>query len=185
MCFRGSRVVLFVLLMSTAAYADDHRADIYSGFSWAQGSSLFGVQESYAFLVPQVTNKDLTIVGDFAVNFGSNAGTDLTRVTFLAGPRVSLGLRENKKNVFFGHALAGVVYTNNAGGAVQGNDFAVGLGGGWELLPTRKPNDPKATAQTQLENLWGLRVQVDYVIRSGEAENFARVSVGVIYRLYK
>ena len=183
MWFRGSWVVL-VLLTATVAHADDHRADLYGGFSWAQGSSLFGVHESYSLLIPKVTSKDLSIVGDFAVNFGSEAGSDLTRVTFLAGPRVSHGLRANNKNVLFGHALLGLVYSNSDG-IEQGKDFAFGLGGGWEYFPKRDPGDPKAIPPIPVPNLWGIRVQVDYVFRSDDAENFTRVSVGVIYRFNK
>jgi hypothetical protein len=177
MRIRRSWFVLGMLLLPAAVRADDHRADLYGAFSWAHGSSLLGFHESYSLLIPQVTSKDLSwVIGDLGLNFGSQGGRDVTKVTALTGPRLSLGLRENKKNVLFGHALVGVAHTND--GDTDPTDFAVALGGGWEYLPNRpKLNDPP-------KPLWGLRVQVDYVFRN-DTDGFTRVSAGLIYRFYK
>jgi hypothetical protein len=186
MRIRRSWFVLGMLLLPAAVRADDHRADFYGAFSWAHGSSLLGFHESYSLLIPQVTSKDLSwVIGDLGLNFGSRDGSDVTKVTALTGPRLSLGLRQNKKNVLFGHALVGVAHTND--GDTDPTDFAVALGGGWEYLPKRESTEPYKPGESPrpLKPLWGLRVQVDYVFRNGDTDGFARVSAGLIYRFYK
>lgn len=168
-----SWLALAAVLVPTAAGADDHRADVYGGFSFSHGSKLWGLHESYAVTV--LPPSDLSLAGDLSVHFGSQGGNDVTRVTYLFGPRWTLDTRATKHKVL-AHVLLGGVYTNN--GTPDTKDFAVAFGGGWEFIS--RP----AAAGTSSEGL-GFRVQADYVVTAGDNDDFPRVSAGIMYRFRK
>src|SRR5688572_2186474 len=80
-------VVVVLLLMPTTARAHDHTADFYWGLCYANASSLFGPHVSVAMTVPNVLERDLSVVGDVAAYMGTHDDLDLTRVTFMGGIR--------------------------------------------------------------------------------------------------
>lgn len=165
-------LVLAVLFFPAAAHADDHRADRFAAFSRASGSSLFGVHLTDAIILPMAnTQKDLALLGDLSVHFGSRNENDVTRVTFLGGLRWTFAKeidarKERPKLLPFVHVLLGGVYTND--GAANGTDPAVGLGAGVDYV-----------RRGAAREAWATRLQVDY-IQGGEG--FLRVSAGLVYR---
>lgn len=168
-------LALGVLLIPSAALADDHRAGLFAGISFARGSTLVGFHESLEVTSKTPANRDLSFVADFNVNFGSHDnGNDVTQVPFLFGVRyMPTWMADHQRLVPFGQLLVGGVYTND--GVDNGTNSAVAFGGGVDFLPTRD-----ATHEG-----WGIRAQFDYIVRSGERDNIPRFSAGAIYRFSK
>jgi hypothetical protein len=168
-------LALGVLLIPSAAQADDHRAGLFAGISFARGSTLVGFHESYEVTSPRPANRNLSVVGDFSVNFGSHDnGADVTQVPFMFGVRyMPTWLADHQKLVPFGQFLVGGVYTND--GVDDGTDGAFAFGGGVDFLPTRDASHEG----------WGVRAQFDYIVRGGEGDDIPRFSAGVVYRFRK
>jgi hypothetical protein len=163
-------LVFGILLIPTAAGADDHRAGLFFGFSYAQGSRLLGIHGSVELTLPEYEH--WSMVADFSRNSGSQNQNDITRVPFLFGVRYTAAWQDSQKVVPSGHFLVGGVH---ATGAEDGTDWAFAMGGGLDFLPLRSKS----------REGWGIRVQGDYIIRLGDADNFPRVSVGGLYRFKK
>ena len=162
-----------MLVAPAAAHADDHRADISGAISYAKGSKLLGVHEAYAQTIPG--REQWSVVGDFAVYFGSDDGRQITKVTYMVGPRLSLGTQSPHHKVV-PYALIGGIYNNDdLGGATDG---AIALGAGWEYI--QKPAVTGASSHGL-----GFRAQADYVINLGDRDSFPRLSAGLIYRFGK
>jgi hypothetical protein len=161
-------LVVAVLLIPSASRADDHFADWFLGFSWAQASTLLGAHSSFAWTVPEPDWENLSVVGDFSAHFGSHDGDKVALLTYLVGPRWSVAGDRSPKWLPSGHALFGGVTLN--GGRDEGTDFALALGGAWEHVPPA----------VRKEGGWSWRVQVDYVVRDGD--NFPRASFGLVKR---
>jgi hypothetical protein len=183
MRIRRSWLVLGILLVSTTARADDHRADWFGGLSGGRGSTLVGVHQSYALTLGMPDFS--VVVADFAVQFGSHNGSDVTQVPYMAGLRANFWKPDHKKHLFFAQVLGGGLYRNSGvtsgnGGAKSGNDGAIALGVGWEFLPARQESGGQTIGDT-----WGIRVGFDYIFSIGEFDNAPRLSVGVVYRFTK
>jgi hypothetical protein len=164
-------LVLAVLLIPAAAVADDHRADRFGGLSFGRGSVLVGAHVADAITLPKLANKDLALIGDLSVHFGSSGA--LTRVAGLGGLRLTLARdgqppRDEPKLLPFAVVLLGAVHTN--GPDANDTAFAGGVGGGVDYLPRRGAS----------RGAWGMRGQLDYLLKGGE--DFVRLSVGVVYR---
>jgi hypothetical protein len=170
-------LVLVAVLVPATAQADDHRADLYAGFGYANASHLWGLHEAYAWTLKDSGGlaNDISILGDVSLHFGSHGGNTVTRVTYLVGPRWTIPTPEPHHKLL-AHALIGGVHSNPE---ADTKDWAVAFGGGWEYI-LRPATSPKESS----EGL-GVRFQVDYVIRVGDNENFPRVSGGLIYRFKK
>jgi hypothetical protein len=169
-------LVLVAVLVPATAQADDHRADLYAGFGYANASHLWGLHEGYAWTVRErglLRENDLSILGDLSLHFGSHEGNTTTRVTYLVGPRWTIPMKEPHHKLL-AHALVGGVHSNQ--GVPDKNDFALAFGGGWEYILRPAPS------ATESSEGFGVRFQADYVIRVGDNENFPRVSGGLIYR---
>jgi len=162
-----------ILLAPRLAFADDHRMDLYGGFSGGNGASkLFGFHQAIGIVFSGENPKihRLSAVADFSVQF-ANETSSVTQVLFMVGGRYAFS-RPADKNKISAHFLGGTEYYNQAGGAANAGVYA--FGAGYEYLPT-----PKGTRQ--IDGL-GYRAQVDHIIRPGSAVNFWRVSGGIVYR---
>lgn len=169
-------LVLVAVLVPGTAQADDHRADLYAGFGYANASHLWGLHESYAWTLKdrEPLANDISILGDVSLHFGSHAGNTVTRVTYLVGPRWTIPIKGRDQHKLLAHAMVGGVHSNPE---ADKKDWALAFGGGWEYI-LHPPADNSS------EGL-GVRFQVDYVVRVGDNENFPRVSGGLIYRFKK
>ena len=174
MRIRPSGLALVVLLVPAVVTADDHRADRFAGFTRSGGgSSLFGIHVTDAITIPNMKSKDLALLADLSVHFGSHNENDMTRVPYLVGLRWTfakdnLPPEQKPKFLPFVHGLVGGVYTNN--GAESGNSFAGVIGAGFDYVPRR--------GQARREG-WAVRVQFDYI---GSGDDFTRFSTGLVYR---
>jgi hypothetical protein len=172
MRIRLSCLVLGVLLVPALVRADDHWADFYAAFSGSGGGSkLFGVHEAVAVTSPGSPRHYLSfVVSDVSLHSGSHDGTDVTQVTYLWGGRVTVSKPQHKLKPYF-HGLLGLVTTD---GVADGTNFAGAVGGGLEYLPSPTDRDRKKG--------FGIRTQIDRVFRSGDGEDFWRISGGIFYR---
>jgi hypothetical protein len=166
---------LCALLLSPAvARADDHRADWYGGFSGGSGASkLAGFYNAFAIPLPSQNPRlhRMSLLTDVSVQFGKHDGQSVSQVVYMAGAKYTFARREQKNKVS-AHILGGTEYYNTAGNASNTGVLAFGVG--YEFIPA-------PTSSNLLDGL-GVRVQVDSVFRSGDRENFWRVSGGLIYR---
>jgi hypothetical protein len=168
-------LLLVLLLLPSAARADDHTAEFYAaGFSFVPGSFLIGPHVAFGKTIelPRYKgfDKNLSIVGDFSTHFGPNE-EEGKRVTFAVGGRVSATIRDYFKLVHSGRALVGGVYGTDRPEPETNLAFLFGYEAEW--MPGRRTLEYEG---------WGFRAQVDWVVRKGDAENFARVSTGFVYR---
>jgi hypothetical protein len=158
-------VVIGLLLVPPAAYANDHTADFFGAPSWAGGSLLSGFHGSFGVTIPTGrTARHLSGLGDLSVHFGSHKDVDVTRVTALGGLRWWLPSGGHTSAPFLQGAIGTV---NDSAGADEGTHFSAAFGAGWDYVP-------RGTADG-----WAVRVQVDYVISK---DDFPRVSTGLVYR---
>lgn len=169
------RFCLFLgfLLAPKLAFADDHRMDLYGGFSGGNGASkLFGFHQAIGIVFSGENPKlhRVSAVADLSMQF-ANETSSVTQVLFMGGGRFAFS-RPADKNKISAHILGGSEYYNQAGGATNTGVFAFGVG--YEYLPT-----PRGTRA--MDGL-GFRAQLDHIIRSGDAVNFWRASAGVVYR---
>jgi len=164
----------FLMLMApAAAHADDHRADISGAFSYAKGSKLLGMHQAFAHTLPD--REQWSVVGDFAVYFGSDEGRQITRATYMVGPRLTLSTQSPHHKVL-PYALFGGIYNNDdLGGTTDG---AIAFGAGWEYIQ-------KPAVQGASSHGLGFRAQADYVINLGDRDSFPRLSAGLVYRFRK
>lgn len=165
-------VVSALLLIPSAARADDHRARAYAALSNAYRSALGGFYASGEVTVPKPWDRDLSVLADFGAYWGSHDDNDLRHITFMVGPGWTIPPGENQKHLVSVHALLGLVNTDDELNIEDGTDFAFALGVGWEFVPGRSEKK---------EGL-GMRTQFDIVVRPGDEGNFPRLSVGAVYR---
>ena len=158
-------LAILVLMLPVSAVADDHRADIFAGGSYAKSSHLFGAHGSAAVALPghvrwSVIALDASVQGD----------GDETRSNFMSGIRYTLPVKDHVKHKVFVHALVGLGQKSEAN--ASNNDFAAAYGGGWEYIWDKAADDVN-----------GFRVQLDYVVAQGLTNNFPRLSFGYVRRL--
>jgi hypothetical protein len=154
-------IALVILFVPTAAFADDHRA-LFGGAERGEGSSFWGWRGSFEISLTG-ESREVSAVGDYGIQW--NEG--VRRQLFMTGLRWAVPA--NVKNVVAVHALAGSVNVSEGGGT----DGVVALGALWDYLPNRGDEG---------RSNWGIRVQADYVINLGDADNFTRVTAGLLYR---
>lgn len=160
-------LALVLLVTPGLAVADDHKAEGSGRAGGEEGSWLFGVRGTFAWMfVPG--HPEFGLVGDVGVSHGEREGEDITRTTVLGGVQWSLPkIRENRNHTVALQALAGSVLTGTGDGA----KLAGALGAQWDYL-FRGAGEGGS---------WGTRVQFDYVFAK-DYDNFARFSAGVVYK---
>jgi hypothetical protein len=169
-------LAFMVILVPNQARADDHRADLYGGFSGGGGgSALYGFHQALALTSPQPGSKDLSfVVPDLSVHFGSHDGSDVTQVALMFGGRLT-PVKENWRHTVSVQVLVGTVYTNEGGAGDA--DWAMSFGGLYEL--------PLTTRSTPYYG-WAFRAQIDYINRfSDTRDDLPRLSAGLSYRFAK
>ena len=164
--------VVLGLLVPTLAYADDHWADNYAGFSGGSGgSTVYGVHDSVA-----IEFKKWPDLGVVPVDFSVQFGEQVTQVIYMAGARYTWAPSSDRMhaNKVLLQALFGTVYTNDGASTSTDKtdkDFALGLGAGYEFLKVIK-------GQTVT-----FRGIYDRIKRSGDRDEwFNRFSAGMSYR---
>jgi hypothetical protein len=169
MAIRRPWLALVILLSPAAAYAHDHFADACVAPTYEKGSTLLGFHIAGGFTVPEPPSakaevKRVSVLADFSMHW-NKGGIDKSRTNYAGGLRYAFALRPDQKIVPFAQVLLGASHINTEG---DGNtDPFVGFGVG-------------------VERIWGgpggygLRGQLDYLVRSGEVS--PRVSVGFVFR---
>jgi hypothetical protein len=174
----ASWVAVFAASLSAPAAAaprrpaDIPRAEGFGGYSYARGDDqgLHGWSATFGYNFTRHVEVEAEVGAHYG---GFENGTDFSRLSFMAGPR--LNFRAGKVTPFL-RALAGAV-RSNAGVTVQGvnisardTDLGVATGGGVDFSISRA---------------WGLRLQGDYfmVRTDGEMAGDPRAAFGVTYRL--
>ena len=179
MRIRNACLGLVVLLIPALAFADSHRADVYSAFSsGGGGSNLSGfiVALGKTQIQPeQGPPKKVLLggVGGASVQFGSHEGRDVTQVVWSAGPRVTFEKDRESRNFFHAQVTFGGVYTNDG---QEPNDFATVVGAAYDFAFR-----PHAGA-TKHPGL-GFRLQADRVFNMGDRDDVWRLSAGFVYRI--
>ena len=192
MRIRPACLVFGVLLLVPAlAYADSHNADFGGGASWGGGGSTlsgFIVTLGRSWKVPEgnpPADSPRRIVfgevGVSSVQFGGDAGRDVTQVIWGGGLRVSYA-QPRSRNFFHAQVQLVGVYTNDgrfisSKGNPEPNDKGVTVGGAYDWV-FRKP----IGGLTPVRGL-GLRGQVDRVFNLGDRHSVWRFSGGLIYRV--
>jgi len=159
MFLRRLVVVVGLLLIPVAAGADGHRADLFFGFSLAEGSWLKGFHVSGEHLLPGL-EKHVFLVGDYSVHQG-------TRHVFQSGLNFS---KDGGPVGLSGRVLLGGVSDD------AGTDLTLAVGGGFQV------KIPASGSTRAAKPHWVLHVQADYMQRKGSNDGFVRVSVGALVR---
>jgi hypothetical protein len=158
-------VALAILLVPAIASADGHRARLFAAFSAARGSVLKGAHFSFDYPGKKLEHKYLAPMVDYSVHDGDG----FQRHTFTGGLNLS---RRADQVVVAAHALGGRVWGDGSA------DWAGTFGAVIEWIGS-------PTAARMEGVLVAPRVQTDWVLRSGEADNFWRVSAGIVVRVGK
>jgi pimeloyl-ACP methyl ester carboxylesterase len=164
--------VLLVLLIPASAQAHFHKANAYAGISIASGSTLVGVHGTVDFPVeigarrqapdqPQL--KDFSVVADFSTHWGSD---DASQLNVMSGLRYTFARDIQQRTLPFAQLLLGGSRASRAG--ASDTDLALAIGAGVEHMFS---SDDAA---------WGVRVQLDYIVRSDSGPRF---SVGLVKRI--
>lgn len=174
MRFRPWLTLAALLIVTAPVQADDHRADLYWGFSYAEGSQLWGLHQSAAWQ-SSLADRRLSLVGDLSVHVGSRDGSDATRVTYLVGPRYTVRVEGTPQKVHL-YFLGGGVRTTD--GTEEGaNRRALAFGAAWEIFPSEFLGNKRESLE---DRKWGFHLQADYVVTSGD--DFPRISGGITFR---
>ena len=158
--------VLVLLLGPTAAEAHDHIADFFVGYCHAAASKLPGVQFTVAKTFP--AERKVTIFGDFNFNGGEHESVDIKRFVYLGGVRFTPA-KKNWPVAPSIHISAGSVVDND--GPQEGAKGALSFGGALDYMVGHHAKG------------LGARFQLDYVVNGGD--NYARYSVGLVYRIHE
>ena len=168
--------VLLVLLIPASAQAHFHKANAYAGISIVSGSTLVGVHGTVDFPVPTGPPpdpapkdgrrlKDLSLVADLSTHWGSD---DASQVNFMGGVRYTFATRPDQRSLPFVQVLLGGSRTSRTG--LSDTDPSLAVGAGIEHMLT-----------DDLDAGWGVRVQLDYIVRPGDVA--PRFSAGVVKRI--
>jgi len=169
MRFRPLWLALVLVALPSSVFADDHRAGVFFGASFASSSSLLGVHGALVY-TPSVDQPRFGIVvADVSVHSGSEGDDDITRKSFMSGARVAFPLTTTSggRHVPALQVLVGAVGSGTDDGTVA----AGAISAQWDFIPRPHSDAPD----------WAFRVQADYVL-VGDLDNYARVSAGVVYR---
>ena len=169
MVVRRLAVVLGILLIPTAAYADGHRAGLFGGYSRAnQGSWLNGAHFSVeCVLTRQVCRNTKTDSYIYvAADYSFHDGEGFKRQVFLVGGNA----QKKWKNVTAsGRLLVGSVWGDGAA------NFSWSTGATFQIVPSETSalsNRPHVVPHAQ----------VDYIVRTGSPKSFARISIGAMIK---
>ena len=154
---------LAILLVPAIAGADGHRAGFFAGYSAARGSVLQGAH----FNADYAGNNPNAKIWAGVVDYSVHDGKGFQRHTFTGG--VS-GSRRFGQVVVGAQALGGRVWGDGSA------DWAGIFGGAVERVVW----SPTTAAGKRLEI--APKVQTDWIVRSGKAESFWRVSTGIVVR---
>lgn len=169
-------IVLGIVLVPAAAFADDHKA-FFGGLSLVNDSTLTGFRLSFT---GKPKDGNLHLVGDFSTQSGTHEGFDVRRTTFMGGVRLDVIRRtqalmtgqqatEHPKHLVAVHALVGGVRDSSGDDAVT--DGALAVGASYDFVARRFASGAAV----------GIQVQADYITRLGDADAFPRFSVGGVY----
>ena len=130
--------VVFAVLVPTLAFADNHWADGNAGGSGGGGgSTVYGAHLSLAIGIPKLMKPLMVVPADLSVQFGEQQ----TQVIYMVGARYTWAMSSDATthprmhaNKVLLQALLGTVRTNEAAKQSIDNDFAWGLGAGYEFL---------------------------------------------------
>lgn len=124
-------LTLFVVVVSAGAQ-DYPAGEVFAGFSLVDGDSpnLYGWQASGASNITE----QIGMVADFGGQYDSVGGVDVSSHQFMAGPRVRT---RPSRWMGFGHALFGLHRVGVSGFGAD-NGFGMGLGGGVDLMTSRR-----------------------------------------------
>jgi len=165
---RSWLLAVVLVLYPVAARAHSHEADAFGGFSYANGSSLWGFRETYAVELPAKGVKPWSIVGDLGLRGGTHDDRNVQQIVYTGGVRCEFVRSGEAKNIPFAQVLVGGLH--NRGDAVRQSEFAVGFSAGYDYAPGGSKQG------------FGMRVQFDYLHGGG---NFPGVTAGVVYRYKK
>ena len=165
MRIRHVRLVLAMVLMlltPSTARADGHRAGLFGGISFAEGSVLTGANISVDFTGLMPSNRYVGAI----VDYGAYKGTGFTRQVFMGG----IGVSRHIQNFIVGaHGLIGRVWGD-------GDANLVGtFGADFEYVAAKFT---MGTTNVEVAPL----ARTDYGIRKGPAPSFWRVSTGLQFR---
>jgi len=154
-----------------AALAASPRADLFAGYSYRKSGDQ-GLNGWDAALGASLS-RWIGAEADVSGHYGRQSGTDLSRLSFMAGPRF---VYRTGGLAVFAHYLAGGVRSRASIGvlgvdiAETSTDFGMAAGGG---------------ADVRVSERWALRAQGDYVVvrAQGATEKDPRVAVGLVFRL--
>jgi len=163
MRIRALWVCLAILSVPAIASADGHRAGFFAAYSVARGSVLQGAHFNADYAGNKPNNKLLAGMIDYSVHAKE-------RHTFMGGLSLSHRL---DRFVVAGHGLAGRVWGDGSA------DWAGTFGGAVEVLAW----SPTTASGKHLQI--APRVQTDWIVRSGTAHSFWRVSTGIAVRIPK
>jgi hypothetical protein len=158
-------VALAILLVPAIASADGHRARFFAAFSAASGSVLKGAHFNFDYAGNKADHKYLAPMVDYSVHDGDG----FQRHTFTGGLNLS---RRARQFVVAGHALGGRVWGDGSA------DWAGTFGAVIEWLGSPTEAQLKGVVVRP-------KVQTDWVLRSGAADSFWRVSTGIVVRFGK
>jgi hypothetical protein len=159
-------IVLTLVLIPTPARADGHRAGLFGGISFAEGSVLTGANISLDCTCLVKNNKHVGVMVDYSFHKGDG----ITRQVFMGGLNGSH--RINNVVVSF-HGLIGSVW-----GDGYDSKLAATFGGEVEYVAaTRTLGGKKVEIAPMFRN--------DYGVRKGPAPTFWRVSTGLVLRWFK
>jgi hypothetical protein len=166
MRLRRTWLVLVLLLVApTAASAHTHVWDIFFGPSYANASNLSGFHIAFALAPAQdETSKNLSIVADTSVHFGTHEQKDLTRVMFSGGLRYTPH-DATDRHLTSVQVLVGRVWDRND---FDDAGFGVTFGALYEYLLSGY--DGRG---------WAFRGQGDFVVN--QVDKFPRLSAGLAY----
>ena len=162
---------MFALLSPVIAQAQESRAQLSAGYSYArsEGESLHGWTASLSL----GRGGALSLVAEATEHYGTLQGTDLTRLSLFAGPRLGFGGGSPRP---FVQVLAGLVRTSASisTGTIKISETASDLGGA-----------AGAGLDFRLGERWSLRLQGDYVLVKADPDTLKdpRASVSAVYRL--
>ena len=186
MRIRPACLVLGVLLVASAAYADSHNADFNGGGSGGGGGSklggfIVGFGKAEMKSEPEDHGRRPCLLGwfgDTSVQFGKDAGRDVTQVVLAVGPRCTIQAKHDSMNLFHAYAQIGDVYTNDGKDNGKPNDKALVIG----LAFDRAWRPGPSSAKTPFAGP-GLHFQADRVFNLGNRESVWRLSAGLVYRV--
>jgi len=160
-------VALAILLVPAIARADGHRAGLFGAYSAAHGSVLQGVHVNFDYAGTGTT--PAAKIWAAMVDYSVHDGDGFQRHTFTGG--LSGSHRLNQVVVGF-QALGGRVWGDGSA------DWAGTFGAAFEWV-----GSPTAARMNGVH--CAPRVQTDWIVRSGKAESFWRVSTGIVVRFPK